>query len=366
MKYNERKGKERGLSPVHRIKKIVLVSSCLACLIPFSACGNTEDPTSSMQEAGSSPVVSSQKMAFIFSSGTTESSPLNQMAGEGMNRFAESTGIRVTHVETANTENLSSILETCAKDGNQVIWTIGAGAKDIVSQAAVQHPDIQYFFLDGEWDGTQPNMTGILFRDEEAAFLAGYLAGWTTQTNKVAFICGIDGTVDRALYGFRAGVRYASEEKRETIAVEIEYLDTVTDANIAKTQARSMYQDNCDVIFSVAGTANAGVEEAAAENGKWMIASEKTETSSAILASTFRNVSNIVQSLSEQAVSSQFTGGQTYSYGLQEEGVGLTEENPNVPEETMTKIASLIEQIKDETISPPFSQESYQLFLNTL
>lgn len=82
-------------------------------------------------------------------------------------------------------------------------------------------------------DKTPPNVIGVLFRAEEGAFLAGYVAGKMTKTNTVGFVGGMNVPIIHAFqYGFKAGYKRANPKGKilEQIA------ESFTDA--AKGKAR--------------------------------------------------------------------------------------------------------------------------------
>jgi basic membrane protein A len=107
-----------------------------------------------------------------------------------------------------------------------------------------------------------PNVRGLTFQTDEAAFLAGYLAAGMTETGKVGTFGGIKlPTVTIFMKGFEAGVKYYNEQKGAN--VEVLGWDNAADdglftGNFDSTDdgrkfAESLMQEGADIIMPVAG-----------------------------------------------------------------------------------------------------------------
>ncbi|MCU6167953.1 BMP family ABC transporter substrate-binding protein, partial [Enterobacter roggenkampii] len=95
--------------------------------------------------------------------------------------------------------------------------------KDAISAAADQNPDTQFGIIDDVIEG-KDNVVSATFKDNEAAYLAGFAAAYTTKTNKVGFIGGEEGVViDRFEAGFMKGVQDAAEKLGKEITVDPQY-----------------------------------------------------------------------------------------------------------------------------------------------
>src|SRR5699024_9689406 len=111
---------------------------------------------------------------------------------------------------------------------------IGAGYKmgGAIAEAAAMYPEINYAIVDVDVtagpDGkveAPSNLLGIMFRAQEPSFLVGYIAGMTTETNKVGFVGGQESNVIWGFeYGYKAGVDYAAKEKGTDIEVLSQYV----------------------------------------------------------------------------------------------------------------------------------------------
>jgi len=78
-----------------------------------------------------------------------------------------------------------------ADKGYNVIVTVGFLMGDATAAAAVKYPKIKFIGVDQFNASTATNNTGLIFDEDKAGFLAGYLAAYLTKTNKVGAVFGM-------------------------------------------------------------------------------------------------------------------------------------------------------------------------------
>lgn len=235
------------------------------------------------------------------------------------------------------------------QNGFKTIFGVGYLLKDSIAAAADQNPDTQFGIIDDVIEG-KDNVVSATFKDNEAAYLAGYAAAYTTKTNKVGFIGGEEGVViDRFEAGFTKGVQDAAEKLGKEITIDSQYAASFGDPAKGKALAASMYQGGADVIFHASGGTGAGVfQEAKAINEQlneadledkkvWVIGVDSDQQDEGnfttadgkednfTLASTLKGVGAAVQDISTRALEDNFPGGEHIVYGLKDGGVDITE-----------------------------------------
>ena len=187
----------------------------------------------------------------------------------------------------------------------------------------------------------------------------------TTKTDCVGFVGGIKGLViDQFEYGYLAGVKYASKKLGKNIDVKVQYAESFTDSAKGKAIAMKMY-DECDVIFHAAGGAGVGVIEASKETGNYVIGVDKDQLSLApknVLTSAIKDVGKAVKMISIKSLNGESIGGQTFSYGIKENCVGIPEENPNLDPNVYKAAIEIQEKISDGKIVSPGTEKDYNEF----
>lgn len=229
-----------------------------------------------------------------------------------------------------------------------------------LEDVAKQNPKTNFAIIDSVVEGD--NVVSIVFKDNEAAFLAGVAAAKTTETKKLGFIGGQEGEViGRFEAGFIAGVKAVDPD----IDVKVEYAGSFGDPAKGKQLAAAMYNSGIDIIYQAAGDTGNGVFSEAkdimkADESKkvWVIGVDRDQDAEGeydggnlTLTSTLKGVAATVIDISNRAMDDKFPGGETLTYGLKEDGVGITE--GNLSKEVLKDVDDYKAQIIDGKVEVP-------------
>lgn len=173
-------------------------------------------------------------------------------------------------------------LEDLSASGDYELIIVGTPMMaGILQNVAPKYPGVKYILYDASVNygtGNLSNVYSILYRQNEASFLAGAVAAMTTtdkesessisEKNSIGFLGGMDvPVINDFLVGYIQGAKYVDPE----IKVQVVYAGTWNDSAKGKEFALSMYRQGIDVVFAAAGRTGAGVYLAAAEAGRWAI-----------------------------------------------------------------------------------------------
>lgn len=310
-------------------------------------------------------------ISMVTDAGGVDDQSFNQSAWEGLQEFSKQTGANVSYIESTQTSDFVTNMDKLADRNCDLIWGIGFAMADALERAAKMNVDINYAIADNSYgDETLPNVTGVVFRSQEAAFLVGYIAGKTTKTNNVAFIGGIRGDIiSQFEYGYTAGVKYAAKELNKDIKINSQYVESFSDEAKGKATASKMYLNGCDIIFSAAGGCGNGVIEAAKEADKFAIGVDRDQSYLApknVLTSALKKVGKACAIVSNEKMNGNDIGGRTEVFGLKEGCVGLPEENPNVDPKVLEDTKVIEAKIAADEIVPPGNKEAYEAFIGNL
>ncbi|MFQ6170245.1 BTAD domain-containing putative transcriptional regulator [Oryzobacter sp. R7] len=154
-------------------------------------------------------------------------------------------------------------LQTLAAEGPDLVVSVAVAAD--VTAVARRHRDT--WFVAVERPGAGPNVTNLVFADQQTAFLAGAAAALTTRTGHVAFLGGADTvTLRRFEAGFVAGVGAVDPSVR----VDVAYASRVPDYSgfvapaVVAAPAELLLAEGVDVLYVPAGTAQVGGLQAVA------------------------------------------------------------------------------------------------------
>lgn len=344
-------------------KKVMAIGLAASMTLSLAACGAPKEK----EENKVSGQKSDFSVAMITDTGGINDQSFNQSAWEGLQQLNQEKGAKVNYIESKQASDFVTNLERLGDSGAKLLWGIGYACADAVLEAAESNPDLQYAIVDNSYENTPDNVTGVIFRAQEPSFMVGYVAGRTTETNKVGFVGGISsGFIDQFQYGYEAGVQYAAKELGKKIEVSVQYAESFSDVAKGKAIANKMYSDGCDVVYHAAGGTGIGVIEAAKEANKWVIGVDRDQAYLApdnVLTSALKLVGKAVKEVSVEVMEGKHIGGQTLVYGLTEECVGISEEHKNMPEGVYEATLEIGEKIKNGDIKAPSTKDEYEAFI---
>ena len=155
-------------------------------------------------------------------------------------------------------------LRLMAEAGANPIIAIGFLYAVPLSTVAAEYPDVKFGIID---DGTvdAPNVSGILFKEQEGSFLVGVAAALKSETDNVGFLGGVSIPL---IQKFEAGFVAGAKAVNPSITVQVTYISNPPDFSgfndpaKGKEAALGMFQNGADIVFSAAGGTGAGVHQA--------------------------------------------------------------------------------------------------------
>ncbi|HEX6868841.1 MAG TPA: BMP family ABC transporter substrate-binding protein, partial [Candidatus Limnocylindrales bacterium] len=203
----------------------------------------------------------------------------NVLAREGAQRVVEVFEAEFLEVvaEPDDTDaDFEERLTRLADERVGLIFVMGSAYADALAKIAPKYRGTWFGILD---DGSvnERNVIGILFNEEQGAFLVGVAAALTSKTGNVGFIGAVQNPLlQKYEAGFSAGARAADPEGTVHVAYLAQPADDAGDSDPvqARKAALRMYDAGADVIFAAAGDASDGVFEAARDRGLWAIGAD--------------------------------------------------------------------------------------------
>ena len=305
-------------------------------------------------------------VALVTDLGGVDDKSFNQSAWEGLQEWGKTNKLEkgnggYNYYQSNSDSEFDTNINTALNDGFETIFGIGYKLKPAIDAAAAANADKNFVLIDDQIDG-KDNVASVVFKDNEAAYLAGIAAAMTTKSNKVGFVGGQEGDViGRFDAGFEAGVKSVNKD----IDVSSSYVGSFGDAPKGKATAEAMYGKGIDIIYHASGDTGNGVFTAAkdiikADKDKkvWVIGVDRDQTAegkegelNVTLTSTLKGVSKVVQDLATQANDGKFPGGEHLVYGLKEDGVDLSE--GQLSDEIKEAVNKAKEEIKEGKIEVP-------------
>lgn len=339
---------------------VLLAVSSLVMLLMLGACGGNDDnndgaagETNNAGDGGAEGL----QVAMVTDTGGVNDNSFNQSAWEGLQQFAADNNGKADYLQSQNDADYVPNLNQFIKAGRDLTWGIGYMMGDAVKQVADQNPDAKLAIIDATVDA--PNVESVTFKENEGAYLVGVVAGMMTKSNKVGFVGGAEiPVITRFEAGFHAGVKEANPDAE----VIVNYTGAFDAPDQGKAAAATIYNSGADIIFHAAGSTGDGVFGQAKElrnAGKnvWVIGVDKDQAKTfgddITLTSMMKRVDVAVKTITEEVMNDAFKGGEERVLNLKEDGVGLPESNPNVPQEVLDKVEEYRQKIVSGELEVP-------------
>ena len=354
-----------------KIRKIGLLF--VASTLLLAACGtSSESSTSETPETTQSESKKGVKtVAFITDTNGVDDRSFNQSAWEGMVEWGDENQLTrgnegYQYFQSSNESDYIPNIDQALNAGFETVFGIGYKLVSAIEEQAKSNPAINFVMVD-EVISDVDNVVSATFKSNEAAYLAGLAAAYTTETNKVGFLGGVNvAVIEEFDAGFRQGVADGAKALNKDITVTSQYAGAFDAPDKGRTIAQAMYAQGNDIIYAAAGATGNGIfQEAKSLNEVqdekvWVIGVDRDQTEEGnyekdgenlnfTLASTLKQVGETVKDLATKANSGEFPGGEHIVYGLEEEGVGLTD--GQLTEDVKNKIETARQAIIDGTIT---------------
>lgn len=238
---------------------------------------------------------------------------------------------------------------------------------EILQDVAASNPDTRFIFYDSSVDYSlgMENVYSILYKQNEASFVAGVLAAAITQSAMplanaeptIGFLGGMDiPTINDFLVGYIEGARYVMPDTR----VAISYIGSFNDSAKGKEMALAQYNLGADIGYNVAGQAGLGQLDAAKDVNRYaigvdsdqaMLFAESDAAKAALIATSV--LKRVDQSLL-RAIRMHRDGtlpyGEAELLGFSERGVGIAR-NEIYKETVPAEIQQLVDEVEAKVIS---------------
>ena len=196
------------------------------------------------------------KIGMVTDVGGVNDGSFNQSAWEGLQRAGEAFGCEVKYIESKGDADYVPNIESFLDEDYDLIVCVGYMMADAVRDAAELYPDQKFAIIDDASNADLDNVTCMMFEQEQASYLVGLAAGYTTESNIVGFVTGAaNETMNSFGYGYCAGVLDANPD-----ATILQYnANNFGDASGGKTAVNTMVTKGADVVFHAAGGTGIGV-----------------------------------------------------------------------------------------------------------
>ena len=348
-------------------KKILAAVMSAAMVFGLAACGASSDSGNAGQSAGSTENAAAEattdksdfKIGLVTDTGGVNDQSFNQSAWEGLQAVADEYGVTVNYLESSGDADYVPNITSFMDEDYDLIICVGYMLADATRQCAESDPDQKFAIIDDSSCSDLDNVTCLMFKQEQASYLVGYVAGLMTETNNIGFVLG-NASETMHLFGYEyiAGATDANPD----IKVQQYNAASFADAAGGKTAATTMVTNGADIIFHAAGGTGVGVIDGCKEAGIYAIGVDSDQSYLApdtIITSAMKRVDVAVETVCKEAIDGTVKGG-VETYELSNGGVDIAPTTTLLPDDVISQVEDVKQKIISGEITVPSSQAEFE------
>ena len=299
------------------------------------------------------------KVGLITDVGGIHDHSFNETSWKGLEKAKTDFGVEINYLESKTDADYTSNIETFVDEEYDLIICVGFKLAEATKKAAEAHPETKFAIIDDASNAALPNVTCLTFKQEQASYLVGYVAGLMTKTNNVGFVLGMaSDMMNKFGYGYLAGV-YAANPKATVQQINA---NNFADPAIGKTSATTMITKGADIIFHAAGGTGVGVIQACQEAKKYAIGVDTDQSSLApdtVITSAMKSVDNAVYDSVKQLVEGTLKGGEAV-YDLAKGSVDIAPTTNLLSEDVLKKVEEVKAKILSGEVVVPGTKDEFE------
>ena len=339
--------------PKRSLAAILFAALVLIMGVVAAGCGSDdeEEPSggSGASQTEDQPAI---KVGLVTDIGGLNDRSFNQLANEGLEKAKSELGVEgrvlISEANSDYVPNLSSL----AQQKYDLIIGVGFLMAEAVDTVAKQFPDSNFAIIDFSQAGLKSkpaNVRGLLFRENEAGYLAGYLSALVVEKKGGdQVISSVGGQKIPPVDAYIAGYQAAAGEAAQGVETLNGYSQDFVDQAKCKEIALNQIAEGAQVVFQVAGQCGLGALDAAKEKGVLGVGVDADQgyLGDHILTSAMKRVDTSVFETAKAAQDGSFAGGEDVIFNLENEGVGLGEINADGAE-----FEDQVNEVRDQIIA---------------
>jgi basic membrane protein A len=313
--------------------RLIVLALLAALTLGIAACGDDDDSGSGGDSGSKEKEAKSIKAGVVTDIGGLNDRSFNFLANKGLEDAQSKLGVDGRVLISKSNGDYVPNLTTLAQQQYDLIVSVGFLMGDATNTVASKLPNAKFAIVDfsaAALKDKPKNVEGLLFKEQEAGYLAGYLAGLWAKDNDAKVVSTVGGQkippVDHYIAGFQAGAKKANPGIKTLNA----YSQDFVAQDKCKEIALDQIAQGSKVVFQVAGQCGLGALDAAKEKGVQGIGvdADQAYLGDHILTSALKKVDVAVFDAIKRVQDGTFKGGTDVIATVENGGVGLGKIGP--------------------------------------
>jgi len=309
------------------------------------------------------------KVALVTDIGGLNDKGFNHLAYLGLQRAQSQLGVDGRVYITNTSQDRIGNLESAAKDGYGLVVATGFNFFSDIPQVAPSFSSTKFVGVDipaASVTPAQQNYHGLVFKEQEAGYLVGYVAGLMIHRHPYKgkeVVSAVGANPVPAIVHYLAGFKAGAKKADPAVKVLLNYANdpTFNDQTKCKVTTQNQISRGSGIVFEAAGGCGLGGLNAAKQAGIWGIGVDADQgyLGPFMLTSALKRVDVAVfLSIKQyQANPSGITGNADSVFDAKNGGVGYAPLSKKVSASdrayVTAKTNAILKQIANGTIVPP-------------
>ena len=349
------------------MRSIRVFGGLLAGILMVAACGSSGSGSGS----GSSNCSKTFKVGLVTDVGKLSDKSFNFDSYQGVKDAQADSSLCVQGkaIESSTPDDYPKNIQLFLDQKYDMIIGVGFNLGDAVTAAAKANSGTKFVLVDAfdfndlaPGKTPPPNLTGLLFNEDEPGFLAGALAALMSKSGTIGVVAGLETVPPVVNYveGYTNGAKYA---KPGTKVLKIYQPESgakdFNDPDWGKLQGQTFISQGADVLFGAGGQTGNGALLAAKSAGKYCVGVDVDQfvsypdVASCLITSAEKHLSLAVKkAITGMAKGENIAGIQ--SFNIKNDGIGLAPYHDNdskIPADVKTKITDTMAKLKSGEIT---------------
>jgi basic membrane protein A and related proteins len=315
-----------------RLLLIALLTLCMGAVV--GACGDDEEePAGGGSEPAATEEAEKKKIGMVTDIGGLDDRSFNQSAYEGLKRAESELGAEIRAITSKSNADYVPNLSTLARQQFDLVIAVGFLMGEATEKVANSFPETNFAIIDfpqALMKSKPKNVSGLLFKEAEAGYLVGYMAGLHVKDKGGDQVISAVGgqqvpAVDAYIAGYQKGAADANPDVRTLYGYSQDFVDQAK----CKELGLEHIAEGAQVVFAVAGGCGLGALDAAKEKGMQGIGvdADQAYLGDHIMTSALKKVDEAAYTAAEQVQNGSFKAGTDTVFDVKSGGVGYGETN---------------------------------------
>ena len=247
-----------------------------------------------------------------------------------------------------------------------MVVTVGFLLGDDTLAVAKANPNVKFAIVDYAYTTPPANLTGLVFREDQAGFLAGIVAAKMSKTGTIGGVYGLDiPPVHKYRVGYENGAKYAvSSIKTLGVYQPPSGAKSFNDPDWGKQQATAMFGQGADIVFGAGGNTGNGALLAAVQANKLCVGVDVdqyvsyADAQKCLLTSAEKHIAFSVKTAITDMVKGTWPSSGLLTFDAKNSGVGISpfhNYDSQVPAAVKTMVADALKKLADGTLQTGYT-----------